>query len=110
MGIPSRPADAGDIRNPDNNAHRPSGAEDTRKSIACGLAARTLAPMGVRRSESFTVQFDELDRSGRRTTLGTEQRDRDTDGATPSHCWYRGEEFELDVEDVDGVTIYVRRL
>lgn len=61
------------------------------------------------RAEPFTAQFDEI-RGGRRVTVGIEKRDLESDGSTPPHAWFSGEEFELDVEDRDGVTIYVRRL
>lgn len=61
------------------------------------------------RVESYRAQFDEVDRSGRRTTLAVEPREREVDGSTPPHSWYRGEEYELDL-DGDDVTVYVRRL
>jgi hypothetical protein len=62
----------------------------------------------MHRVEHFTAQFDEI-RAGRRRTVGVETRDLESDGSIPPHAWFQGEEFELDVEDDEGTTIYVRR-
>lgn len=59
----------------------------------------------------YTARFDEVGiHGGRRVTLGEEERDREEDGAIPRVAWFHGEEYYLDVEDNDGVAIYVRRL
>lgn len=64
----------------------------------------------ARRVEPYVAQFDELDRSGHRFTLGLESRDREPDGSIPPHAWFRGEEYELETEADDEVTVYIRRL
>ncbi|MGN6219523.1 MAG: hypothetical protein ACTHNQ_08465 [Microbacterium sp.] len=62
-------------------------------------------------ADLYTAQFDVVSAGGaRRFTVGTEWRDREGDGAIPTEAWFHGEEFRLDVEDDDGITIYVRRL
>jgi hypothetical protein len=62
-------------------------------------------------AEPYTAQFDEVSLGGRaRLTVGLELRDRESDGSIPTEAWFHGEEFRLDVEDRDGVAIYVRRL
>jgi hypothetical protein len=65
----------------------------------------------MERADLYTAQFDEVSAGGEhRFTMGLEQRDREPDGSIPTEAWFRGEEYRLDVEDDDGVTIYVRRL
>ncbi|MDF2563436.1 MAG: hypothetical protein K0R99_4882 [Microbacterium sp.] len=63
------------------------------------------------REEPYAAQFDVISAGGRRRfSVGTESRDRDSDGAIPTEAWFQGEEYRLDVEDDDGVSIYVRWL
>lgn len=63
------------------------------------------------RPDLYSAQFDEVTEFGhRRVTVGIENRDRESDGSIPTEAWFRGEEYRLDVEDQDGVAIYVRRL
>lgn len=65
----------------------------------------------MERADVYTAQFDVVSAGGgRRFTLGTEARDREADGAIPTEAWFHGEEYRLDVEDDNGITIYVRRL
>ncbi len=62
-------------------------------------------------ADLYTAQFDEVAAGGqRRFTRGLELRDREPDGSIPTEAWFHGEEFRLDVENDDGVSIYVRRL
>lgn len=63
------------------------------------------------RADLFTAQFDEVSDNGRRRfTVGTELRERGPGGSIPMRASFDGQEFELDVEDDDGITIYVRNL
>ena len=65
----------------------------------------------MERQDLYTAQFDVVSSGGRRRfSVGLEGRDRDADGAIPTEAWFQGEEYRLDVEDEDGVAIYVRRL
>lgn len=62
-------------------------------------------------ADPYTAQFDVVSEGGRsRFTVGEEQRGRESDGSIPTEAWFQGEEYRLDVEDVDGVAVYVRRL
>ena len=59
----------------------------------------------------YRARFDEVATGGRRRiTVGIEILDRESDGSIPTAAWFRGEEYRLDIEDDEGVTIYVRRL
>ncbi|WP_426320785.1 hypothetical protein [Microbacterium sp. E-13] len=61
-------------------------------------------------SNVFNARFDEVATGGeRRVTVGVQILDRESDGSIPVAAWFRGEEYRLDVEDQDGVAIYVRR-
>jgi len=63
------------------------------------------------RADLYPARFDMVSAGGRnRSTVGEELRERDTDGAIPTEAWFQGEEYRLDVEDDDGVSIYVRRM
>lgn len=65
----------------------------------------------MERDDVYTAQFDVVTAGGgRRFTVGTEARDREADGAIPTEAWFHGEEYRLDVEDDQGIAIYVRRL
>ncbi|NLP82567.1 hypothetical protein HF576_01770 [Microbacterium sp. CFH 90308] len=65
----------------------------------------------MERADLFTAQFDEVSDNGRRRFMvATELREREADGSIPARAWFNGEEFELDAEDDDGITIYVRQL
>jgi len=62
-------------------------------------------------ADTYTARFDEVSVGGQtRLTVGTELRDRESDGSLPTEAWFHGEEFRLEVEDEDGVAQYVRRL
>ncbi len=68
--------------------------------------ARWMEPSNV-----CKARFDEVVTGGRRrVTVGIEILDRDSDGSVPTAAWFRGEEYRLDIEDAEGVAIYVRRL
>ncbi|MBD8024417.1 hypothetical protein [Microbacterium gallinarum] len=59
----------------------------------------------------YRARFDEVATGGRRRiTVGIEILDRESDGSIPTAAWFRGEEYRLDIEDDEGVAIYVRRL
>lgn len=65
----------------------------------------------MERADLYTAQFDVVNTGGgRRFTVGVETCERDDDGAIPTEAWFQGEEFRLEVEDDDGVAVYVRRL
>ncbi|WP_127818285.1 hypothetical protein [Microbacterium sp. CPCC 204701] len=65
----------------------------------------------MERADLHTARFDVVSEGGRsRFTVGEEQRGRESDGSIPTEAWFHGEEYRLDVEDDDGVTVYVRRL
>lgn len=66
---------------------------------------------GMDRADVYTAQFDVISAGGRRRfSVGSEQLERESDGAIPTEAWFQGEEYRLDVEDDDGVSIYVRWL
>ena len=57
------------------------------------------------------ARFDEVATGGRRrVTVGMEILDRESDGSVPTAAWFRGEEYRLEIEDEEGVAVYVRRL
>ncbi|MBP1077098.1 hypothetical protein JOD63_001066 [Microbacterium terrae] len=57
-----------------------------------------------------TARFDEVVTGGRRwATVGIEILARESDGSVPTAAWFRGEEYRLEIEDEEGVAIYVRR-
>ncbi|WP_341998914.1 hypothetical protein MRBLWH7_000539 [Microbacterium sp. LWH7-1.2] len=59
----------------------------------------------------YKARFDEVATGRRRrVTVGIEILDRESDGSVPTAAWFRGEEYRLDIEDDEGVAIYVRRL
>lgn len=63
------------------------------------------------RADIYTAQFDVISDNGRRRfSVATEWRERAGDGSIPTEAVYRDETYALDVEDDDGITIYVRQL
>lgn len=62
------------------------------------------------RDDIYTAQFDEVSETGRRFTVHTMALEYGLDGAVLAVAEFDGHEYSLDVEDDDGITIYVREL
>lgn len=63
----------------------------------------------MERADLYTAQFDVVSDGGRRRfTEGTELRERRPDGSIPPVAMLGEERYELDVEDDDGISVYLR--